>query len=232
MNLKQLENNTRKSYSMCMLIENIEGIRNSKYVGPFSFAEGLVKWSFSGSKASHALDSCSKACGSVQTLKNFFKEKGTVPNVCNIKEDIEIFADNTQRKGRTSRVKEDAITPIGIATNVVIVECNFKTFIQQDIELSPEKWLYNVDFDGSVCDKINELETELNEKIFRPYRYDYQNKMLNEIKSEISFDVHGLPCDNVSMSLMLDKDDYLVCPKCCAVTSQSLQVCEGCQYNL
>ena len=73
-----------------------------------------------------------------------------MPNSCDTAEDTEIFADNTQRKGRTSRVKEDATTPIGIATNVVIIQSNLKSFIQQDIRLSRENWLYNTDFDETV----------------------------------------------------------------------------------
>ena len=127
-NIKQLKCNTRKSYSIFKVIEHLEGIRNAMYIGPFSFAEGLFKSNFSGPKASHSLDSCSRACGSVTSMKNFFKEKGAVPNSRDMAGDIEIFADNTKRKGRTSRVKEDATTPIGIAT-VAIIESNFKSFI-------------------------------------------------------------------------------------------------------
>ena len=225
-----------------MLIEHLEGIRNASYFGLFSFAEGLVKWNVSGSKALHSLDSCSRACGSVATMKNFFKEKGAVPNSCVMAEDIEIFADNTKRKGRTSRVKEDVKTPIGIATNVVIIQFNFESFIQQDIRLSPENWLYNTDLDETVCDKIKELEDELNEKEFCRYRYDYQNKLLKEILSELSFNGNGVPCDNLYMLLVLDKDGYLVCPKCCAAMGQSSRFCEAmgqssrfceaCQYDL
>ena len=61
-------------------------------------------------------------------MKNFFKKKGAVPNSRDMAGVIEIFADNTKRKGRTSRVKEDATTPIEIA-NVAIIESNFKSFI-------------------------------------------------------------------------------------------------------
>ena len=215
-----------------MLIEHLQGIRNASYFGLFSFAEGLVKWNVSGSKALHSLDSCSRACGSVATMKNFFKEKGAVPNSCVMAEDIEIFADNTKRKGRTSRVKEDVKTPIGIATNVVIIQFNFESFIQQDIRLSPENWLYNTDLDETVCDEIKELEDELNEKELCRYRYDYQNKLLKEILSELSFNGNGVPCDNLYMLLVLDKDGYLVCPKCCAAMDQSSRFCEACQYGL
>lgn len=71
-------------------------------------------------------------------MKNLFKE---VSNFSDFAENIEIFADNTQRKKRTSRVKEDAITPIGIGTNVVIIPSYFKSFIEKSIKLSP---IYNI----------------------------------------------------------------------------------------
>ena len=67
--------------------------------------------------------------------------------------------------------------------------------------------------------------------VFHPYRYDYQNKLLKKIQSELSFDNNGVPCDNVSMLLILDKDGYLVCAKCCAATRQSSGFCYACQYD-
>ena len=73
--VKQLKCNTRKSYSIFKVIEHLEGIRNAMYIGPFSFAEGLFKLNFSGPKASHSLDSCSRACGGVTTMKNFLRKK-------------------------------------------------------------------------------------------------------------------------------------------------------------
>ena len=48
---------------------------------------------------------------------------------------------------------------------------------------------------------------------------------MTEIQSQLSFDDNGVPCDNVSMSLILDKDGYLVYPKCCAATRQSSRFC-------
>ena len=112
--------NNRKLYSLCLLVEHIEGLRNQNYVCPFAFAQSLVKWNFSASKVSHSLDSCSYSSGSITTLKTFFKEISALPNTCNMIDDIEVFADNTQKKGRTSRVKENATTPIAIATNVIL----------------------------------------------------------------------------------------------------------------
>ena len=41
-------------------------------------------------------------------------------------EDIETFSDNKQRKGRTTRAKENAITPIGTAKKIIIIiQSNF-----------------------------------------------------------------------------------------------------------
>ena len=43
-------------------------------------------------------------------------------NLCFTSVDMEVSADNTQRKGKTCRVREDDTTPIGIATNVVFIQ--------------------------------------------------------------------------------------------------------------
>lgn len=39
-------------------------------------------------------------------------------------------------------VKEYAITPIGIATDVVSIKSNYNTYIQKEAKLSPSKWFY------------------------------------------------------------------------------------------
>ena len=83
-----LTENLRKLYSLYILIEHIESLKNRKYVGQLSFSEGLVKWNFCGSKAAHTLESCSSACGSITTLKTFFKDKAVNKNVSNLTEDI------------------------------------------------------------------------------------------------------------------------------------------------
>ena len=41
----------KKSYSLCLAVEQIYFINNSNFIGPLSFSHGLVTWSFSGSKA-------------------------------------------------------------------------------------------------------------------------------------------------------------------------------------
>ena len=106
-NVTQLHNNTRKSYSICILIEHWEGIRNAAYITLF-FAF------FFQSLCEHA------------NYEEIFKEKGAVPNSCDMAEDIETSADDKQRKGRTTRAKENAITPIGTAKKIIIIiQSNF-----------------------------------------------------------------------------------------------------------
>lgn len=231
--LKKVDESKNKLYRMCIVIENIEGLRNSKYIGPFSFAEGLVKWNFSGSKAAHTLQSCAQACGSITTLRNFSKLKARSLNVCEWREDLEIFADNTQKKGRTAQIKENATTPIGIATNVVFIKSNFKSFYQMDETLSPDKWLYtNIGISEETENKIIEFEKKLNDNTFRNFRYSYQKKVLDNLLSTISFDAQGKPCDDISLSLSMDgeQDTICICPNCCAATS-SCESCNACRYN-
>ena len=69
------------------------------------------------------------------------KEISIIGNKCLIVEDIDLSTDNTQEKGRTSRVKENAITPIEIATNVVFIKSDSNTYIQKVTKLSPIEWL-------------------------------------------------------------------------------------------
>lgn len=83
-------------------MEHLENLRNLNYIDRLSFSESLVKWNFSGSKAAHTLDSISRASGSITTMKNFFKTRAVEKSVCTTTTDIEIFSDNTQKKGRTS----------------------------------------------------------------------------------------------------------------------------------
>ena len=53
---------------------------------------------------------------------------------------VEVWVDNTQRKGKTSRVWEDGTTPISIATNMIFIHPNPVTHIQKTYELSPRHW--------------------------------------------------------------------------------------------
>ena len=131
----------RGRYSFCLLSYQVEELRNQNYVGRLTFAESFLKGNFSGSKVTNGLVSCSYSSGSITTLKNFMKEISIIGNKCLIVEDIDLFADNTQEKGRTSRVKENAITLIEIAANVVFIKSDSNTYIQKVTKLSPIEWL-------------------------------------------------------------------------------------------
>ena len=88
-------------------------MRNLNFIGPYSFSQGLLKWAFSGSKSAHSLDGTTSASGSVTTLRTWMKESVKNPNAIFDSGDVDVFADNTQCKGKTSKVKEDGKTLIG-----------------------------------------------------------------------------------------------------------------------
>ena len=50
------------------------------------------------------------ASGSITTLRTWMKESAKNPNVTDDSGDVDVFVDNTQRKDKTSRVKEDRTT--------------------------------------------------------------------------------------------------------------------------
>ena len=104
-----------KMHALCLAVEQIYYTRNLTFIGPFSFSTSLVKWPLHGSKSSHALDGCCYPSGSVTTLQKFLRSSSQDENKCFESDDVEVWADNTQRKGKTSRVREDGTTPISIA---------------------------------------------------------------------------------------------------------------------
>ena len=108
-------------------------------LGPFSFIQGLVKWLFSGSKLVHTLDGASTASGSTAMLQNFLNNSASEPKKCFPTGNIEVFADNTQHKGKTICVKENG-TPIDIATNIVFIQANPDSILQLREHLFPEQW--------------------------------------------------------------------------------------------
>ena len=50
------------------------------------------------------------ASGSITTLRTWMKESAKNPNVIDDSGDVDVFVDNTQRKDKTSRAKEDGTT--------------------------------------------------------------------------------------------------------------------------
>ena len=75
-----------------------------------------------GSKTAHAFDGCSYPKGCVTTSQKFLKSSAEQPNLCFNSGDVEVWADNTQRKDKTCRVREDGNTPIVISTNVKFIQ--------------------------------------------------------------------------------------------------------------
>ena len=67
-----------------------------------------------GSKTAHVLDGCSYPSGCVTTLQKFLKSFAEQPNLCFTTGDVVVWADYTQRKSKTCRVREDGTTPTGI----------------------------------------------------------------------------------------------------------------------
>ena len=200
-----IEKILRKLCSLCILIEHIEILRNPKYIEWLSFSEGLVKQNFSGSKAAHTLELCSSTCGSIISSKTFLKDKAVTKNVSNLTEDIEVFANNTQKRGWTAQIKEDSTNPIGITTNVVILQSNYKQKIQQNEDFSPGKWLYTTTDNNETLLEIQEIESQLSTNVFWPYQYDFQSTHLKGILLELSFDTNNVPCDNISLSLKIEE---------------------------
>ena len=86
------------------------------------FSASLVKWALHGSKIAHALNGCSYPSGCVNTLQKFLKSSAEQPNFCLNSGDVEVWADNAQKKGKTCSIKKDGTTPIGITNNVVFIQ--------------------------------------------------------------------------------------------------------------
>lgn len=84
-----------------------------------------------------------------------------------------VFADNTQQKVKTKRVKENGTTPLGISTNVSI-QSNPLSSIQYVESFPPVNRFSQTTY---YVNKINDLEKMLNENIFRPHRFMKQQKV-------------------------------------------------------
>ena len=129
------------------------------------FSTSLVKWALHGSKIAHALNGCSYPNGCVNTLQKFLKSSAEQPNFCFNSGDVEVWADNAQRKGKTCSIKKDGTTPIGITNNVVFIQPTSSS-IQKIKELAPRFWS-GTKLD--IADLIINKEERLRNTIFQPY---------------------------------------------------------------
>ena len=215
----------KKMHALCLAVEQIYYTRNLTFIGPFSFSTSLVKWSFHGSKSSHALDGCSYPSGSVTTLQKFLRSSSQDENKCFESGDVEVWAENTQRKGKTSRVREDGTTPISIATNVVFIRPNPVSHIQKIYELSPRHWRNTKE---NIHSLIRQFEQQLNANIFRPYWHKIQSIILKSLLEESSH-----TGDSIDKSLNEECDeDLFFCMQCTAANTKTSSLCISCGCQL
>ena len=78
--------------------------------------------------------------GSITTMKNLLCQLVTKTNIYFTTDDVDVFVDNTQRNGKTSRVKENGTALLSVATNVVFILSNFPTEFQSVSQLLPSIW--------------------------------------------------------------------------------------------
>ena len=120
--------------------------------------------------------------GSISILQNLLKcSSNETKNTC-FPYDCDIFAGNTQHKGKTTRITENEAAPLGIVTNLVFTESNFKTNIMKNPELSPMKWLSKDRID--IASLIFTKEDELSE-IFNEYRFNFTNQLIKNISTSL-----------------------------------------------
>lgn len=138
--LKMTPQEKKKLLHLCLLIEQIYFVRSHNFIGPFSFSNQLVKWSLTGSKSAVKLDGATTASSGITTLKNFIADASKNPNTC-FNNDLDVFADNTQKICRTTKIRMGGTTPVDVATNVVFIQSDPESKIQNESDLIPEKWL-------------------------------------------------------------------------------------------
>jgi hypothetical protein len=218
------QTSTEKLLPLCIAIEQIYKTRNKVFIGPFSLRNGIVKLSLTGSKTAHALDGASTASGSITTVKSFLKSSAFEPNLC-FDNDVDIFSDNTQRTGKTVRVRESGTTPVGVATNVVFLQSNPPSDIQSRQDLKPGNWPEKSRED--TMSDITVLEDKLNEHYFRPMRQAFQTSVLDEVMEELHFEEGG-PLDHVEMVEEIDSSTHRVCSKCTTTYKKSQTCCPKC----
>ena len=120
--------------------------------------------------------------GSKTTLQNFLKcSSNETKNTC-FPNNCDIFADNTQCKGKRTRITENGTMPLGTVTNIVFIESNFKTDIMKNPEFSPMKWLSKdrIDIASLIFTKENELS-----EIFNEYRFNFTNQLVKNISTSL-----------------------------------------------
>ena len=98
-------------------------------------------------------------------------------------DDVDVFANNTQKKGKISRVKEDGTTPLNVASNIVFIQSNPANNYQSLSHLSPRNCLNKAD--DSASDIIF-YDDELSSKTFAPYHFMIQEDLIESISKYVS----------------------------------------------
>ena len=211
----------RKEYRIRLAIEQLYFVRHFVFIGPFSFAQGLVKWSFSGSKAAHALDGGTTSSGSITTMRNLSCQLATEPNACFANGDVDVFADNTQRTGKTSRVKENGTAPLSVATNVVFIQSNPPTEFQSISRLCPSIWEKPC-IEGTDH-QVSNLEETINRDIFTPYRQKCLEELIFTARSELKVEGESNYVYFITKSIKSNNELTVFCCKCSSEYNKSVK---------
>ena len=146
-----------------------------------------------------------------------------VLNLCFNSGDVEVLADNTQRKGKTRRVREDDTIPIGIATNAVFIQPSRS--VQKIKELAPRFWS-GTKLD--IADLIINKEERLRNSIFLPYRCTVQEEISKDELSEKSLQEN---CDSVDLMLAPGSEQLYLCMKRGSEIPNSASSCSACHHQ-
>ena len=146
-------------------------------------------------------------------------------NKCFESGNVEAWADNTQRKWKTSRVWEDGTTTISIASNVFFLCCNPITHIQKIYQLSPRHW-HNTK--QNIPSFIQQFEQQLNANIFQPYWHKIQSIVLKNL-----LEGNSDTGDSINKSLNEECDeDLFFCMQCTAANTKTSYICISCGCQL
>ena len=215
------EKNLKKNYVLCLALEHIYYVRNSNFVGLFLSSASLVNGHYVDLKQHIPLMVAHILVAVVLLYKSFFKSPAEQPNLCFNSGDVEVWAGNTQRKGKTCRVREDGTTPIGIATNVVFIQPSSSS-IQKIKVLAPRFWPgTKVDIAVLIINK----EERLRNIIFWPYRWTVQEEIYKNVLSERSLPQN---CDSIDLMLAPGFEQLYLCMKRGSEIPNSTSLCSTC----
>lgn len=218
-----------KKTAFAILVEQLYYVRNKNYTGNVSFSQSLVKWALAGSKTITTIDGATTPSGSVTTLKKVLDNSSKQPNKCFSPGDVEVFADNSQRVGKTGRVRESGTTPVNTVTNVVFIQRNQPSDTQTNENLKPSNWSGKMNM-TEINKKVTELEESLNASVFRPYRCRQQSEALEKVKQEIKVDnITGEVKDHVQYCVA--NEGVNVCVNCSKVYGKNYNLCTHCNHN-